>query len=158
MKVKKIISIGILLLCILLSVVAKAQDSMAFKPLDTIASFDIFEKLSETGEGKVILEGDNIKAIIIDAKTQKPIPLKGWRIRIFRDNSQAASRKAEKIKSDIQSTFPLLPVYITHNSPNFYVEVGDYRTRDDAEKMRRLLIPAYPGASAVQGNINFPPL
>jgi hypothetical protein len=158
MKIKKIVSSGILLLSILLSVVAEAQDSLSFKPLDTIASFDIFDKLAETGEGKVILGGDNVKAIVNDVKIQKPVPLKGWRIRIFRDNSQAASRKAERIKSDIASTFPGLPVYITHNSPNFYVEVGDYRTRDDAEKMRRLLIPAYPGASAVQGTINFPPL
>jgi hypothetical protein len=158
MKMKKIVSTGILLLCVLSSVVAKAQDSIASKSLDTIASFDIFEKLSEPGEGKVILGGDNVKAIVNDAKIQKSAQLKGWRIRIFRDNSQSASRKAEKIKSDITSTFTGLPVYITHESPNFYVEVGDYRTRDDAEKMRRLLIPAYPGASTVLGYINFPPL
>jgi hypothetical protein len=161
MNNKKVLSIVILLIVIMLSVSGRAQnvqDSIATNPLDTIASYDIFDKLSETTKGKVILGGDDVKSIINEVKTQKNKPLKGWRIRIFRDSNQAASRKAESIKSDIERTYPGLPVYVTHNSPNFYVEVGDYRTRDDAERMRRTLIATFPAASPVSVSINFPPL
>jgi len=155
---KILLSTVILVFVGMLSIEGKAQDSIASNPLDTIVSFDIFEKLSDRTEGKVILGGDEIKSIVNESKTKKSAPLKGWRIRIFRDNSQAASRKAESIKNDMNRTFPGLPVYIRYDSPNFYVEVGDYRTRDDAEKMRRLLLPAYRLASPALGNINFPPL
>jgi hypothetical protein len=161
MNNKKNLSIVILLIVIMLSVSGSAQnvqDSIATNPLDTIASYDIFEKLSKTTEGKVTLGGDDVRSIINEVKAQKSKPLKGWRIRIFRDSNQAASRKAESIKSDIEKTYPKLPVYVTHNSPNFYVEVGDYRTRDDAEKMRRTLIATFPAASPVSVLINFPPL
>jgi hypothetical protein len=155
---KILLSTGALFVGMLLFVEGKSQDSIASSPLDTIDSFNIFDKLSRSGEGKVILGGDDVKTIINESKTKKTATLKGWRIRIFRDNSQAASRKAEKIKSEINQTFPKLPVHIKYDSPLFSVEIGDYRTSEDAEKMRRLLLPAYPGASTVPVNINFPPL
>jgi hypothetical protein len=134
-----------------------AQDSVVFNPLDTIASYDIFDKLYEPAEGKVILGGDDVRSVINELKTQKSRPLKGWRIRIFRDRNQAASRRAESIKNDIEKTYPGLPVYVTHNSPIFYVEVGDYRTPDDAEKMKRILSVSF-AASLREVYINFPPL
>ncbi|MDR1887100.1 MAG: SPOR domain-containing protein [Prevotellaceae bacterium] len=161
MNKKNVLYVGILLAGTMLSVAGNAQDlqdSIAVNPLDSIAAYDIFDKLSETAEGKVILGGDDVKSIINEMKTQKNNILKGWRIRIFRDSSQAASRKAESIKSDIEKTFPGVPVYIRHDSPHFYVEVGDYRTRDDAEKMKRTLRAEFPGASIVPASINFPPL
>jgi hypothetical protein len=161
MNKKNFLSTVILLTGIMLSVTGNAQeiqDSIITNPLDTIVSYDIFDKLSENVGGKVILGGDDIKPVINEMKTQKSAPLKGWRIRIFRDSNQAASRRAESTKSDIEKNYPGLPVYITHKSPNFYVEVGDYRTRDDAEKMRRTLVTVYNEASAVSALINFPPL
>jgi hypothetical protein len=161
MNKKNLLSTLVLLAGIMLSVAVKAQnikDSVMTHPLDTIVSYDIFDKLLETAEGKVILGGDDIRTIISEMKAQKSKPLKGYRIRIFRDSNQAASRRAESIKNNIEKTYPGLPVYVTHNSPNFYVEVGDYRTRDDAEKMRRILIASFPDASPVSVSINFPPL
>ncbi|MDR0724395.1 MAG: hypothetical protein LBF59_00110 [Prevotellaceae bacterium] len=162
MNKKNLISTLILLMGIMMiSVIGRAQDisdSIMSNPLDTIASYDIFDKLSETAGGRVTLGGDDVKSVIDELKTQKSKTLKGWRIRIYRDSNQAASRRAESIKNDIQKTYPGLPVYVTHISPNFYVEVGDYRTRDDAEKMRRTLITAYPAATLLSASINFPPL
>ncbi|MDR1581792.1 MAG: hypothetical protein LBS55_00790 [Prevotellaceae bacterium] len=161
MNKKKLLSTGILLAGIMLHITIKAQsslDSISTNSLDTIASYDIFNRLSEPARGKVILGGDDIKSVINEMKTQKGKPLKGWRIRIFRDSKQGASYKAASIRNEIEKTYPGLPVYVTHDSPTFYVEVGDYRTRDDAEKMKRLLISAFPAASPVSVSINFPPL
>jgi hypothetical protein len=161
MNRKKHLSTIILLIGIVLSGAVKAQnvqDSTVANSLDTISSYDIFDKLAQATKGKVILGGDHVKPIINEMKTQKGKPLKGWRIRIFRNNNQAASRKAESIKNDIEKTYPGLPVYVTHISPYFYVEVGDYRTQDEAEKMKRTLISSFSEASLVSVSINFPPL
>jgi hypothetical protein len=167
MNNKKHLSTIILLIYIVLSVTGNAQnvqntqnvrDSTVINPLDTIAAYDIFDKLSQSNEGKVILGGDDVKAVIDAMKTRKGKPLTGYRIRIFRDSKQGASHIAAKYKSDIETTYPGLPVYVTHDSPRFYVEVGDYRTKDEAEKMRRILIATFSGASLVPVPINFPPL
>jgi hypothetical protein len=162
MNKKNFLSTVILLTGVMLSVTGKAQrihDSIINNPLDTIVSYDIFDKLSEpAGGGKVFFGGDDIKSVINEMKTQKSAPLKGWRIRIFRDSNQAASRRAESTKSEIEKNYPGLPVYVTHKPPTFYVEVGDYRRWDDAEKMRRTLISEHGGASVVPVLINFPPL
>jgi hypothetical protein len=161
MNKKKIQSTIILLVSTVLSITLKSQniqDSIKNHPLDSITSYDIFSKLSKATKGRVILGGDNIRSIIGESKMQKSKPMKGYRIRIFRDSNQAASHRAENIKNDIEKAYPGLPVYVTHDSPNFYVEVGDYRTQDDAEKMKRTLIAAWPGASLVSVPIKFPPL
>jgi hypothetical protein len=161
MNGKKFLSTIILLTGITLSVAGNAQnirDSALVHPLDTIISYDIFDKLSAATGGRVVLGGDNIKTIINEMKTQKSKPLKGFRVRIFRDNNQTASRRAEATKNDVEKTYPGLPVYITHEAPFFYVDVGDYRTQDDAEKMKRTLIPAFSKAAIISVSINFPPL
>ncbi|MDR2287184.1 MAG: hypothetical protein LBE04_06885 [Prevotellaceae bacterium] len=164
MNKEKHLSTIILLIGIVFTVTGNAQntpyiqDSTVFNPLDTIMAYDIFDKLSQTAKGKVILGGDNVKSIINEMKTQKSEPLKGWRIRVFRDRDQGASRRAEAQKNDIEKKYPGLPVYVTHDSPAFYVDVGDYRTTDEAEKMKRILISSIPEASTVLVSINFPPL
>jgi hypothetical protein len=161
MNKKKLLSRVILLAVVMLHIAVKAHskhDSINANSLDSIASYDIYSKLFEPSKGKVILGGDDVRLSINEMKMQKGKTLKGWRIRIFRNSNQAASRRAESIKNNIEKTYPGLPVYVTHNSPYFYVEVGDYRTRDDVEKMKRILISSFPEASLVSVPINFPPL
>lgn len=134
------------------------QDSLTTKN-DAVTVYDIFEKMSETSsdKGKIVLGGDNIKSIIQENKNAKK-SIKGCRIRIFKDNSQTARQKAENIKASIERNYPGFPVYITHLSPNFHVDCGDFRNQDEAEKMRRTLIAAYPGTTLVNVTINLPPL
>ena len=124
------------------------------------SAYNVFDKLSEVsaGKGKVTLGGDNLKALINETKTVRKPTVKGCRIRVFRDNSQTARQKAESIKAAIEKSYPSLPVYISHQSPDFYVEAGDFRTPDDAEKMKRKLVFSYPAATLVNVSINFPPL
>jgi hypothetical protein len=160
MNKKKYLTTVMLSVGIILSVTGKAQnihDSVRLHPLDSIASYDIFGKLFEPAAGRVILGGDDVRPIINELKAQKN-KMRGLRIRIFRDSKQGALRRAENRKNEVLKAYPDVPVYVTHNSPNFYVEVGDYRTRDEAEKMRRLMIAAFSEASIVSVVINFPPL
>jgi hypothetical protein len=159
---KKILFVAAVLAGILTATAGNAQnmdimrDSVA---ADTIISFDIFERLSVYSQntGKVTLEGDDIKSIINENKVAKKT-LKGYRIRVFKDNTQTARNKAEDTKNNLEKAYPGLPVYRTHQSPNFQIEAGDFRTRDDAEKMLRILLPTYPLARIIIVPINFPPL
>jgi hypothetical protein len=123
------------------------------------ATYNIFDRLAKADEGKVILGGDNIKTLINEARAARRVNrnVTGWRIRVFSDKNQNALQKAEATKASLAKIYGSA-VYITHNSPNFYVEVGDYRTLDEAEKTRKRLSSTYPGAAIVQTRINFPPL
>jgi hypothetical protein len=145
---------------VLCSHTVAGQRDIASPNNDTAYSYSIFDRLSESpaGKGRVTLGGDNLKALINESKTLKKPAIKGCRIRVFRDNSQTARQKAESIKTAIEKSYPSLPVYISHQSPDFYVEAGDFRTPDDAEKMKRKLVFQYPAATLVNVSINFPPL
>jgi hypothetical protein len=161
MNNKKHLSTVILSFGIMLSITGKAQniqDTVKRNPLDSIVSYDIFDKLSEPAAGSVILGGDDVRPVINEMKAQKN-KMKGFRIRIFRESKQGASRRAENRKNEVEKTYPELPVYVTHESPNFYVDVGDYRTPDEAEKMLRLMKASFEEASLLSVKvINFPPL
>lgn len=136
---------------------AYSQDTIEI--VHKVINIDIFEKIATpSNNGKVTLGGDNIKSIIAEVKESKKTPLKGFRIRVFMDNSQNARNKAEGTKNRIKNEYPYLPVYVSHISPNFYVDVGDFRTRDDAEKMKNTLKASYPALRIVPTNIKLPPL
>jgi len=122
--------------------------------------FDIIEALSNSSSGgKVVLKGVDIKTIVKEQKSAKKEPIRGYRIRIFRDQTQQARSKSDAIMKEISREYPNLPVYRIYTQPNTYVDVGDFRTRDDVSKMLNILKLEYPTASMlVNQPINFPPL
>lgn len=128
---------------------------------DTVPRFDIFNRLSEKSEngGMVTLNLDErIKNTMENRFNKSNRLLKGWRIRIFRDNSQQGKSKAERVVASVKQNYPDLPVYLTYEAPYFYVSVGDYPTRISAEKMKRTLQQTYSVASLIETTIKFPPL
>lgn len=71
----------------------------------------------------------------------------GYRVRIFRDNSQNAKTKAIDITKKLRSEFPDLPTpYLHHIEPYFIVSVGDYRTKDGALKTLLRIKKSFPKA------------
>ncbi|MBX2930404.1 MAG: SPOR domain-containing protein [Chitinophagaceae bacterium] len=61
---------------------------------------------------------------------------KGFRIQVIstRDRENAFS-----IKADLLTKFPEEKVYVMFQSPNFKVRIGNFITREDAEKLRKPL-------------------
>ena len=67
--------------------------------------------------------------------------VKGFRIQITSTNNRDQAFNA---KAAVQSRFPDQKVYTTYQAPLFKVRVGDFLKREDAEKIRKLMLSIFP--------------
>ena len=75
----------------------------------------------------------------------------GWRIQlIFKD------QKEEILPYQIKFTnlYPEIPVQIAFDSPNYKLTVGNFRTRNEALKIKHQISKNFPGAYPVQISID----
>lgn len=82
----------------------------------------------------------------------------GWRVEIFFSSDSDAKQKALLVKQEFLSEYPEIEVHIKFNSPYFKVRVGDFRTRNEALKLRKKLMSKYPKSFEVNDVIKFPNL
>ena len=82
--------------------------------------------------------------------------LTGYRIRVYFENGQNARNRSEAVARSISGAYQGLGVYLTFDSPNFKVCVGDFRTKDEALKVFHSLKGAYPTAIILKETINYP--
>ncbi|WP_199118094.1 SPOR domain-containing protein [Pedobacter sp. ASV28] len=77
----------------------------------------------------------------------------GFRVQIYygADRREAFAEQA-RFKAD----YPKLNTYITYKEPNYYVRVGDYRTRLEAQKFLNELKATYPTLFIFREKINAP--
>ena len=80
----------------------------------------------------------------------------GYRIRLFFDNRQTARVESEELEKAFQEQFPQIPTYRSYTNPFFKVVVGDYRTKSDAIRELKMILPYYPKAIVVKENIYYP--
>lgn len=57
---------------------------------------------------------------------------RGYRVQIYNGNDR---NKATNIKIDFMRRFPGVRTYLTYVSPHFRVKVGDYRSRQEAQRI-----------------------
>jgi hypothetical protein len=79
----------------------------------------------------------------------------GFRVQIFSGSDRKEAYKAE---AKFQEKYPDLRTYLTYQSPNFKVHVGDFRSRLEAEKMMDGLRPWFTGLFIIAEKINLPKL
>jgi hypothetical protein len=83
----------------------------------------------------------------------------GYRICIFRDNQQNSRAVSLQVKNNFNASYPDIPSYRDYKNPYFYVYIGDFRTKDQAEKFKREISAMYPKAWLVNDiKINLPAL
>ena len=82
--------------------------------------------------------------------------LEGFRIQLFSDSGNNSKNKAQAVRDEIQSRYPLIGVYLTFKSPNYKVRVGDFRTKLDAQRFLIELTGDYPNAFIIADQINLP--
>lgn len=82
----------------------------------------------------------------------------GYRIQIFFDSGNNSKSRAYAKKSNFILKYPHIRAYITYQSPNYKVRVGDFRTKLDAEKFRQEILEEYPSAFSIPEKINMPSL
>ena len=76
----------------------------------------------------------------------------GFRVQLFNGSRQ----EAQKVKSGFSSQYPDHICYLTYQSPEYKVQVGDCRNEWEAEKLRKELHASYPAAIVVRAEIQIP--
>lgn len=89
---------------------------------------------------------------------QKKRGTDGFRLEIFFGSDSKAREKAMRVKNDFNLTFPTIPAYVTFQTPNFKVRVGNFRNKSEALKSKTFIASKYPNAFLVKDNIRFPEL
>lgn len=79
----------------------------------------------------------------------------GYRVQVFygSDRKQAFGEQAR-----FRALYPRLRTYITYKEPNYYLRVGDFRTRMEALKLQAELKPTFPTLFIFREKINAPDL
>ncbi len=78
---------------------------------------------------------------------------RGFRIQVISTTNRDL---ANKVKSDVLSRFTDEKAYLTYNSPYFKVRIGNFITKDEAEKFRQQLTKLYPqGVYVVEDAVEY---
>lgn len=82
----------------------------------------------------------------------------GYRLQLFSGSGTTARQEADALRADFMARHPHIPAYLTYQTPNFKVRVGDCRTELEAIRLQRELAYQWPGAFVVRDKIKFPKL
>lgn len=114
--------------------------------------------LTQKGDVQVIKDG-RINTLVEKQSKVTPPDIKpqidGFRVQIFFDSDKNVINSA---RSKIISQFPKTDTYITYNAPNFFLKVGDFRTRLEAEKLKAQVEAEFPTSFIVSEKIYVPRL
>lgn len=79
----------------------------------------------------------------------------GYRVQVFygSDRKEAFNEQAR-----FKALYPRLRTYITYKEPNYYLRVGDFRTRLDAQRLQNELRANFPTLFIFREKINAPDL
>jgi len=113
----------------------------------------IFQKLG--------LEQDPEVIRLVELHIRKNESLKGingFRVEIFFSSALDARQKALQTKAAFLRDYPNMNVYVIYVSPDFKVRVGDFRTKNEALALMKLVQNQFPKAFIVPDIIEFPNL
>ncbi|WP_316793080.1 SPOR domain-containing protein [Pedobacter frigoris] len=79
----------------------------------------------------------------------------GYRVQIFYGSDR---RQVYNEQSKFSALYPTLNTYITYKEPNYYLRVGDFRTRLEAQRLINELRPNFPTLFIFREKINAPNL
>ena len=79
--------------------------------------------------------------------------VRGYRVRIFFDNSQNARSLAQDVKKRFEEAFPDIPAYMVYENPNFKVSVGNCLTKEEAIILEAKVKPAFETAFLIVEDI-----
>lgn len=143
---------------LLLSMFVTSLSVLSAQPVTFTESVTtIFDALQEPGlgKGRVIINQapairDMIGAHMYGENVEKTgeeafLKVQGFRTQVFSGNNQRNSKdEAFSKEKEIKELFPDVTTYVTYNAPFWRLRVGDYRSHEEAFRMQRLLMNAFP--------------
>lgn len=91
-------------------------------------------------------------------QNQRKEGTEGFRVEIFFSSGSKSRENAMRKKTEFLRNFPDQTAYMSFQSPNFKVRVGDCRTKNEALKLKEEIRSHYPNAFIVPDMIQFPTL
>ncbi len=80
-------------------------------------------------------------AINIAVKKASARSMRGYRLMVVNTNKR---NEAIDAKTKIYTYFPELKAYLSYQSPYFKLKAGNFKTRDEAEKYRKMMTTMFP--------------
>lgn len=98
----------------------------------------------------------NKKVADITIKKAGPVVSQmGYRVQIYYGSDR---RETFNEQARFKGDYPKLNTYITYKEPNYYLKVGDFRTRMEAQSLLNELKPSFPTLFIFREKINAPDL
>ena len=152
----KKINLLTLLAALLISFTASAQATVD----STLLGVDILSLIGQKGAGTATVnQSYEIRnALARHIVTNAGTHMQGYRVRIFFDSDRTARARSEAIAAGFSERYPGIPVYRSHVRPYFKVTVGDFRSREEAQRFASKLTNsgAYRYVFVVKEQINYP--
>ena len=79
--------------------------------------------------------------------------MSGYRIQLIFDSNK---KLVDDAKTKFVNDHPKVDTYVAYNAPHFVLKVGDFRTKQDAERFREMLMREYPTSFVIKETINLP--
>ncbi|MFI5451087.1 SPOR domain-containing protein [Pedobacter sp. UC225_61] len=106
----------------------------------------LIAKRIELNRTKPTITNPTSKAIVSDM---------GYRVQVFYGSDR---REAFNEQSRFKALYPQLRTYITYKEPNYYLRVGDFRSRMEAQRLLNELKANFPTLFIFREKINAPEL
>ncbi|KLT65028.1 SPOR domain-containing protein [Pedobacter sp. BMA] len=91
-----------------------------------------------------------------EVKSGKPVvSAYGYRVQVFYGSDR---REVFNQQARFKSLYPKLNTYLVYKEPNYYVRVGDFRTRLEAQRLMNEIRPTFPTLFIFREKINAPQL
>ena len=77
----------------------------------------------------------------------------GYRVMVINTNDRT---KAMEVKSKLMSDYPEHKSYLVYQSPYFKIQIGNFRSRQEAEDLRKRIVRSYPtGVMVVPATVEY---
>lgn len=120
-----------------------AAPAAAQQPVDTLPRW-LQEQLPSRVE--VVEHGDAGQVVAALREASQQARVRGWRVRIFFDNSQNARGQAGRALAQFREMFPEVASYMSYENPYFEVSVGNCLSIEEAVMLRARILSAFPKA------------
>jgi hypothetical protein len=113
---------------------------------------------AQQGDVKVVKDG-RINALVAKQSQITPPEVKphidGYRVQLYFDSDRANINDA---RFRFISRFPKIDTYVEFKTPNFFLKVGDFRTRLEAEKVKAAIETEFPTSFIIKEDVFLPRL
>lgn len=111
-----------------------------------------------SAQGEVVIHKDNRINNLVKKQSEVIPPatspqIDGYRLQLFFDSDK---QKIDKARVSFLAQFPKVETYVTYSAPNYFLRVGDFRTKLEAEKIKSEVEQEFPTSFVLKEKINLP--